>query len=56
MRNDRFSKTSLFFYALGLLPATWAALLFAPHLHGGLPEILNNLLAAMNDPPAYRLV
>ncbi len=28
----------------------WAALLTAPSLAGGLPEILANLTAAMNDP------
>jgi len=50
MRQDRFSKTNLFLYALGLIPVTWAALLLAPHLHGGLPEILKNISAAMNDP------
>jgi len=50
MRQDRLSKTSLLLYALGLLPVTWAALLFAPYLHGGLPEILENLSAAINDP------
>lgn len=41
---------NLLLYAFGLLPVTWAALLFAPYLHGGLPEILKNLSAAMNDP------
>jgi hypothetical protein len=41
---------NLLLYAFGLLPVTWAALLFAPYLHGGLLEILKNLSAAMNDP------
>jgi type IV secretion system protein VirD4 len=50
MRQDRFSKTNLFLYTIGLIPVTWAALLLAPHLHGGLPEILKNISAAMNDP------
>jgi type IV secretion system protein VirD4 len=50
MRNDELSKTNLFFYAIGLLPVTWAALLSAPYLHGGLPEILNSLSDAINNP------
>ncbi len=50
MRQDRLSKASLLLYALGLLPVIWAALIFAPHLHGGLPEILKNLSSAMNAP------
>ena len=50
MRQDRLSKTSLFLYFLGLLPVTWVALLFAPYLNGGMPEILKNLSAAMNAP------
>ena len=50
MRQDRFSPSSLAVYALGVLPVGWAALLFAPHIHGGLPEIIKNLASAMNDP------
>lgn len=50
MRQDRLSKTSLLLYAFGLIPVVWAALLAAPHLHGGLPEILKNLSAALNNP------
>ena len=49
-RQDRFSKTSLILYALGTLPAAWLALLFAPHLHGGLPEIFKIISAAMENP------
>jgi type IV secretion system protein VirD4 len=33
-----------------VIPATWAALLVAPHVHGGLPEILKNLSAVISDP------
>jgi type IV secretion system protein VirD4 len=50
MRNDRLSKTSLFLYAIGLIPVIWAALLSAPYLHGGLPGIMKNMSATMNDP------
>ena len=50
MRQDRLSKASLLIYALGAFPTAWAALLLAPYLHSGLPEILKNLLAAISDP------
>lgn len=36
-------RSSLPLYLLGLFPVIWLALLAAPHLHGGLPEILQNL-------------
>ena len=50
MKQGRFSKTALLAHALGLIPAIWAALLIAPHLHGGLPEMLKKLSAAINNP------
>jgi type IV secretion system protein VirD4 len=36
--------------ALGIIPVVWAALLAAPAASGGLPEILGNLTAALNNP------
>jgi type IV secretion system protein VirD4 len=50
MRQDRLSKENLILYALGLIPVIWAALLVAPALSGGLPEILKNLTATINNP------
>lgn len=38
------------FYALGLVPVIWFALLIAPAISGGLSEIVNALPAAMNNP------
>ena len=35
---------------LGIIPVVWAALLVAPALYGGLPEILENLTAALEQP------
>jgi type IV secretion system protein VirD4 len=35
---------------VGLIPVVWAALLAAPALGGGLPEILERLTSAMNNP------
>jgi type IV secretion system protein VirD4 len=37
-------------FAVFLFPVVWAALLAAPSLSGGLPEILKNLAAAMDHP------
>jgi len=43
-------KQTLIPAALGIIPAVWLALLVAPALDGGLPDILSNLTVVMNDP------
>jgi len=43
-------KQTLIPAALGIIPAVWLALLVAPALGGGLPDILSNLMVVMNDP------
>ncbi|MDL2225034.1 type IV secretory system conjugative DNA transfer family protein [Eubacteriales bacterium OttesenSCG-928-M02] len=48
MNQDR--KTSLVLCICGVVPVVWLALLVAPSLSGGLPEILQNLARALNDP------
>jgi type IV secretion system protein VirD4 len=50
MRRDENARSNLILFAFFLIPVVWAALLTAPSLSGGLPEILQNLTAAMNDP------
>jgi len=50
MRRDETARSNLILFAVFLIPVVWAALLTAPSLSGGLPEILANLTAAMNDP------
>jgi len=50
MRRDETARSNLILFAVFLIPVVWAALLTAPSLSGGLPEILQNLTAAMNDP------
>jgi len=50
MRRDKFSKSSLVLYTFFLIPVVWAALLAAPHLSDGLPEIVRNMAAAINNP------
>ncbi|MDF1494554.1 VirD4-like conjugal transfer protein, CD1115 family [Caproiciproducens sp. CPB-2] len=49
MRRDS-PKQTLILAAFGLVPVVWAALLTAPSVAGGLPEILQNLTAALNNP------
>jgi type IV secretion system protein VirD4 len=49
-RQGKLSKTSLILYACGLVPTVWFALLIAPTLSGGLPEIIKNLGTAFENP------
>ena len=50
MRHDETARNNLILFAFFLIPVVWAALLTAPSLSGGLPEILANLTSAMNNP------
>ena len=45
-------KQDIVFSVFGLLPVIWLALLTAPHISGGLPEITRNLPDALNNPLA----
>ena len=56
MRRDETVRSNLILFAIFLIPVVWAALLTAPSLSGGLPEILANLTAAMNNPFDIRWV
>ena len=49
-------KGNVIFFAFLLIPVVWAALLAAPFLSGGIPEILKNLLAAVKSPLDIRWV
>jgi len=49
MKRDS-PKQILIVSAFGLIPVVWAALLVAPAIAGGLPEILTNLTTALNNP------
>lgn len=50
MRHDETARSNLILFVFFLIPVVWAALLTAPSLSGGLPEILANLTSAMNNP------
>jgi len=54
VRQDKLSKTNLILYAFGILPVIWLGVLIAPGLHGGLPELLENLTAAMARPFSFQ--
>jgi len=49
MKRDS-PKQTLILSAFGLIPVVWVALLVAPAIAGGLPKILENLTAALNNP------
>jgi len=49
MRQGNVKQTAILFSS-GLIPVAWAALLAAPAISGGLPEIIQGLAAALNDP------
>lgn len=50
MKQDKLSSTNLILYTCGLIPIIWLALLVAPTLSGGLPEIFKNLNVALGNP------
>lgn len=56
MRHDKAAESDFILYAVFFIPVVWAALLTAPSLSGGLPEILANLTVALNNPFDIRWV
>ena len=50
MKRAETARSNLILFAVFLIPVVWGALLTAPSLSGGLPEILANLTAAINNP------
>ena len=40
MKQDKYSKTYLLIYALGLIPVIWVAILIAPYMDGGIPGLI----------------
>ncbi len=50
MKQDKFSKPCLLFYACGVIPVVWLALLLAPFLGGGVAELVMNGGAALDHP------
>lgn len=50
MREDKFSRTNLILYAVGIIPVVWLALLIAPAFGGGVPSLLENLAKIFQHP------
>ena len=50
MNRDNDRQTSVILSLIGIVPVVWLALLIAPSVKGGLPEILPSLMNVMNDP------
>ena len=53
MRNSE--KEKAFLLLLGIVPTVWLALLLAPYISGGLPEILMNFGSIMKQPYKIKL-
>jgi len=56
MKRAETARSNLILFAVFLIPVVWAALLTAPSLSGGLPEILASLTVAINNPFDIRWV
>ena len=50
MKRDNERQTAVILSVIGIIPVIWLALLIAPSVKGGLPEILPSLLSAFNKP------
>ncbi len=50
VNRDNESQSAIILAVIGIIPVVWLALLIAPSVKGGLPEILPSLLTAFNEP------
>ena len=50
MNRDDDRQSAIILSVIGIIPVVWLALLIAPSVKGGLPEILPNLLLVFNKP------
>lgn len=50
MRPDETARSNTILFAVFLIPVVWGALLVAPSFSGGLPDMLENLTEAINNP------
>ena len=50
MRKDKFSRTNVILYCLGLIPTVWLGLLVAPTIGAGLPNLIRNLAVVFGNP------
>ncbi len=54
MKQDKYSKTYLLIYALGLIPVIWVAILIAPYMDGGIPSLIANMDQAFANPFGFQ--
>ena len=54
MKQDKYSKTYLLIYALGLIPVIWVAILIAPYMDGGIPGLIANMDQAFANPFGFQ--
>jgi type IV secretion system protein VirD4 len=55
MTRDNDRKSAIILSVIGIVPVVWFAILLAPYVSGGLPEILPNLVAVLNHPFQIKL-
>ena len=50
MRHDKLSRQNVILYLCGVIPVVWIALLIAPVMKDGLPGLISNFGAVMENP------
>ena len=55
MMRDNDRRSAIIFSIIGIIPAIWLALLIAPSVSGGLPEIANSLATSLDNPFSIKL-
>lgn len=50
MRKDKFSKSNILLYAVGIILVIWLALLIAPYINDGLMNVIENFSAVIENP------
>ena len=48
--RDNERRSAIILSVIGIVPVVWLALLIAPSVKGGLPEILPSLMNVFNNP------
>lgn len=55
MKRDNGRQTAIILSIVGIVPVIWLALLIAPSISGGLPEIAANLATLFDNPFSIKL-
>lgn len=54
MKQDKYSRTYLLIYTLGLIPVIWVAILIAPYMDGGIPSLIANMDQTFANPFGFQ--